>query len=592
MRSRTSRWVEGPDELGRVVLRDAADDAHRRPRVRRRHGRRRRALHQQHQRRARLRLREGREDPPHHPHRVRRRRCRAVDHHGPGPDVHPAPQDHGHLPHARLEVDDLLPRPAPLPDEAGGLRPEGRAEPAEPRHVRLRTHQLGRGARHRRRGDQAGQARARPRRHPERQRLPPHLGHPRLLAERPSPLLQQYRLDPGRAQPGQLGRLVLGGHAPLGTDGAQRRRRELRHGGGLPQGMRDGRLLVERPGSDERRLRRLRRHHPAPVAQGAGHPLVHIDPYYNHTAALLGGKWLAPRPATDNAMVLAIAYVWITEGLYDKEYVADRTTASTMWKAYILGEEDGIPKTPEWQEARDGHPREGRARPRPRVGYEEDLSRRRRPLRVRQRLPHGDRQRLGPLHGLPHGHAGAGQTRRQHGLPAAGHADRHALLLPRLRRGRLLGRHRRHRLERQPVPAHAPARHGQHGLPGRAAPARSPRPSWTASPRATSPIPRPSKASSRRYEYPAPGHSPVKMYYKYGGSHIGTMADATATPACIAPTTSSSSSTSPSGSRARRSSPTSSCRPAPTSSAGTSASSPTAAATSSTASTSATTGWR
>jgi len=26
-----------------------------------------------------------------------------------------------------------------------------------------------------------------------------------------------------------------------------------------------------------------------------------------------------------------------------------------------------------------------------------------------------------------------------------------------------------------------------------------------------------------KFQYPAPGHSPVKLYYKYGGSHIGTM---------------------------------------------------------------------
>ncbi len=77
---------------------------------------------------------------------------------------------------------------------------------------------------------------------------------------------------------------------------------------------------------------------------------VHINPYYDHTAALMGGKWLAPRPDTGNAMSLAIAYVWITEDLYDKEYVASRTTGFDKWKDYILGKEDGIPKTPEWQE--------------------------------------------------------------------------------------------------------------------------------------------------------------------------------------------------------------------------------------------------
>jgi len=87
-----------------------------------------------------------------------------------------------------------------------------------------------------------------------------------------------------------------------------------------------------------------------------GIKMVHIDPFYNHTAALLGGKWLAPRPATGNALGLAIAYVWITEGLYDKEYVAKRTTGFEKWKDYILGKEDGIPKTPEWQEKEAGIP--------------------------------------------------------------------------------------------------------------------------------------------------------------------------------------------------------------------------------------------
>jgi molybdopterin guanine dinucleotide-containing S/N-oxide reductase-like protein len=87
-----------------------------------------------------------------------------------------------------------------------------------------------------------------------------------------------------------------------------------------------------------------------------GVKLVHIDPYYNHTAALLGGKWLAPRPDTGNAMPLAIAHVWITEDLYDKAYVAARTTGFEKWRDYILGKEDGIPKTPEWQEKETGVP--------------------------------------------------------------------------------------------------------------------------------------------------------------------------------------------------------------------------------------------
>jgi len=87
-----------------------------------------------------------------------------------------------------------------------------------------------------------------------------------------------------------------------------------------------------------------------------GIKMVHIDPFYNHTAAVLGGKWLTPRPATGNALALAIAFVWITEDLYDNEYVASRTTGFDKWKDYILGKEDGIPKTPEWQEREAGVP--------------------------------------------------------------------------------------------------------------------------------------------------------------------------------------------------------------------------------------------
>jgi molybdopterin guanine dinucleotide-containing S/N-oxide reductase-like protein len=91
-------------------------------------------------------------------------------------------------------------------------------------------------------------------------------------------------------------------------------------------------------------------------AKELGIKFVHIDPHYNHTAALLGGKWLAPRPATGNALALAIAYVWITEDSYDKDFIAKRTTGFDEWKAYLLGKEDGIPKTPEWQEGESAIP--------------------------------------------------------------------------------------------------------------------------------------------------------------------------------------------------------------------------------------------
>tara|TARA_R110001583_G_scaffold195215_3_gene370538 strand:+ start:2712 stop:5726 length:3015 start_codon:yes stop_codon:yes gene_type:complete len=91
-------------------------------------------------------------------------------------------------------------------------------------------------------------------------------------------------------------------------------------------------------------------------AKELGLDFVHIDPHYNPTAQLLGGKWIPIKPATDAAMAIAIMYMWITEDLYDKEYVAERTTGFDEWRDYLLGTEDGIPKTPEWQESETGVP--------------------------------------------------------------------------------------------------------------------------------------------------------------------------------------------------------------------------------------------
>ena len=75
---------------------------------------------------------------------------------------------------------------------------------------------------------------------------------------------------------------------------------------------------------------------------------IFIDPFCNHTAAHIGEKWLAPRPGTDAALAEAIAYVWITEGTYDKWFVENRTFGFEEFKKHILGEDDGVPRTPGW----------------------------------------------------------------------------------------------------------------------------------------------------------------------------------------------------------------------------------------------------
>ena len=100
--------------------------------------------------------------------------------------------------------------------------------------------------------------------------------------------------------------------------------RAVRPAGRRAQEHRDDRLLVRGPGGHvQRRVRRpSKARRAAAGSKSSGVKMIFIDPYFNHTAGLLGDKWFAPRLGTDVAFGLAIAYTWLTEGTYDKEYIA------------------------------------------------------------------------------------------------------------------------------------------------------------------------------------------------------------------------------------------------------------------------------
>ncbi len=83
---------------------------------------------------------------------------------------------------------------------------------------------------------------------------------------------------------------------------------------------------------------------------------VYICPDLNYGAAVHADKWIPVLPNTDAALHLAVAYTWLTEGTYDKEYVATHTVGFEKFKDYIFGREDGVPKTPEWASGKCGVP--------------------------------------------------------------------------------------------------------------------------------------------------------------------------------------------------------------------------------------------
>jgi anaerobic dimethyl sulfoxide reductase subunit A len=104
-------------------------------------------------------------------------------------------------------------------------------------------------------------------------------------------------------------------------------------------------------------------------AKEKGAKLVCIDPRMTLSAVALADEWVPIRPGTDTAMMSAMAYVMITEKLYDAGFVKthclgfDETQmppgaeGAESYKDYILGARDGIAKTPEWAEAICGVPR-------------------------------------------------------------------------------------------------------------------------------------------------------------------------------------------------------------------------------------------
>ncbi len=93
-------------------------------------------------------------------------------------------------------------------------------------------------------------------------------------------------------------------------------------------------------------------------AKKKGARIIAVDPRRTLSADRLAEQWIAVKPGTDAALMVAMAYVMIAENLYDQDFIKTYTFGFDEFKNDVTGKTDGVPKTPGWASDITGVPAE------------------------------------------------------------------------------------------------------------------------------------------------------------------------------------------------------------------------------------------
>lgn len=105
-------------------------------------------------------------------------------------------------------------------------------------------------------------------------------------------------------------------------------------------------------------------------AKKAGARFIVVDPHYSDSAQVLADEWIPVRPGTDSALALGMAFHIISNNWHDQAFLDTYCVgfdanhmpagvdAKENFKDYVMGVQDGRPKTPQWASPICGTPAE------------------------------------------------------------------------------------------------------------------------------------------------------------------------------------------------------------------------------------------
>ncbi|NBB11623.1 molybdopterin guanine dinucleotide-containing S/N-oxide reductase [Pseudomonas sp. SLFW] len=83
----------------------------------------------------------------------------------------------------------------------------------------------------------------------------------------------------------------------------------------------------------------------------AGVRFVNVSPLRDDLVGPRHNEWLAVRPGSDTALMMALCWVLVDEGLHHEDFLQRYTVGHERFIEYLQGRVDGIAKTPKWAAA-------------------------------------------------------------------------------------------------------------------------------------------------------------------------------------------------------------------------------------------------